>query len=177
MTQQNDLKTARADFIEKMGILAQIDGMPRIAGRLFAMLVFDGRRYSFSELAEALQVSRASVSTNVRLLQDREVIRRVALPGDRQDYFELGEAPYERLLRGAALRAGRSRASIEETLAELPECDVDLVQRLRDYAGLYAAVETSVTSALDSLTTAQADRPRRRASLSPRVASVTSVEE
>jgi len=158
MTNENELSAARADFIEKMGILAQMDGMPRIAGRLFAMLVFDGRRYSFSELAEALQVSRASVSTNVRLLEEREVIRRVARPGDRQDYFELGEAPYERLLRGAALRAGRTRASIEETLDALPAEETALLQRLQDYAGLYAAIETSVTAALDSLVAPQTGR-------------------
>ena len=157
---ETDLSVARESFIEKMGILAQMDGMPRIAGRLFAMLVFDGRRYSFSELAEALQVSRASVSTNVRLLEEREVIRRVAQPGDRQDYFELGEAPYERLLRGAVLRAGRTRASIEETLAELPGREAALVQRLQDYAGLYAAIETSVMAALDSLAVPPAAKRR-----------------
>jgi len=34
----------RADFIEKIGVIAQSEGVPRIAGRVLAMLLCDGER-------------------------------------------------------------------------------------------------------------------------------------
>ena len=80
-------ETARADFIEKIGVIAQTEGLPRIAGRVLAMLLYDGERVSFGQLAEALQVSRGSVSSSVRMLESQQLIKRVAKAGDRQDYF------------------------------------------------------------------------------------------
>ena len=58
----------RSDFIEKTGLTAQADGLPRIAGRVFGMLIYDGDVVSFGDLATKLQVSRASISTSIRIL-------------------------------------------------------------------------------------------------------------
>src|SRR5690606_21420618 len=55
-------------FIEQMGMSAQADGVPRIAGRIFGYFVINGGPISFTQLAQELQVSRASVSTNLRIL-------------------------------------------------------------------------------------------------------------
>ena len=51
-------------FIEGFGLLMQQDGLPRIAGRMLALFIVEGGPFSFSELAEKLQVSRGSISTN-----------------------------------------------------------------------------------------------------------------
>ena len=95
----------RERFIEQMGIIAQGDGVPRIAGRMMGLMIFDGRPYSFSELATELQVSRGSVSTNARILEQMGIIERTAVPGERQDYFQLADSPYEAVLSGALARA------------------------------------------------------------------------
>ncbi len=87
MAPGHDLAIIRQQFVEKIGAVAQSEGMPRIAGRLFALLIFEGRWFSFGELADVLEVSRGSVSSNVRLLVNLGVIKRASRPGDRQDYF------------------------------------------------------------------------------------------
>ena len=60
----------RSDFIEKVGVIVQSEGFPRIAGRVLATLVYDGERVSFGALADRLEVSRGSISSSVRLLEE-----------------------------------------------------------------------------------------------------------
>ncbi|MGD9480393.1 GbsR/MarR family transcriptional regulator [Shinella sp. G-2] len=77
------------DFVETMGMYFQGENMPRIAGRLYGLLLLEGGPFSFSELAERLDVSRASISTNARMLAAQGMIQRVAVPGDRQDHYAI----------------------------------------------------------------------------------------
>lgn len=86
MSQQSD---PVQDFVETMGLRFQDQQMPRIAGRLFGLLLLEGGPFSFGELADRLQVSRGSISTNARLLDGIGLIERVARPGDRQDYYRI----------------------------------------------------------------------------------------
>ena len=146
-----DIDAVRADFIERIAVVAQGEGLPRIAGRIFAALVFDGRPISFGELADSLQVSRGSISTSARLLEERGVIKRVSKPGERQDYFRVGDAPFVTMLRDAKERAGRAKAEIDETLAQLPAEADEVKQRLGDYAGFYGAIEDGLSHAIERL--------------------------
>ncbi len=96
-------------FVEQMGIVAETDGMPRIAGRVFGHLLLAERPCSLDELAAALGVSKASVSTDARLLSERRLIERVSQPGDRRDYYQLAPDFFRRLIeyritRWSALR-------------------------------------------------------------------------
>lgn len=98
-------KAAVEEFVERMGLIAEGDGLSRIAGRIMGLMIIDGGPLSFTELAEQLAVSRGSISTNTRFLEHLGVIERVARRGDRQDYFQLATAPYVRLLQGSVDRA------------------------------------------------------------------------
>lgn len=76
-------------FIDQLGLVAEGDGLPRIAGRLFAYLLLADRPQSLDEIAAALGVSKASVSTDARLLLRHGWLRRVVRQGDRKDYYEM----------------------------------------------------------------------------------------
>jgi len=62
------------------------------------LLIFDGGQISFGDLAEILQISRGSVSSSSRMLEEFGLIRRTTKPGERQDFFELEDSPYVNLL-------------------------------------------------------------------------------
>lgn len=85
-------------FIEQLGLNAQADGLPRIAGRMMGYLLINGSACSLSYLAEELQVSRGSISTNARLLASQGMIERVAVAGERQDYYQIVDEPYRAML-------------------------------------------------------------------------------
>ncbi|MCL4676411.1 MAG: MarR family transcriptional regulator, partial [Pararhodobacter sp.] len=127
---QKTAAEARSEFIEKIGVIVQTEGLPRIAGRVLAMLLYDGERVSFGQLAEALQVSRGSISSSVRLLETQQLIKRVAEPGDRQDYFQIVPNAFPNLIEAALLRMRRAAADIEESLNDIPETETGPRQRV-----------------------------------------------
>jgi DNA-binding transcriptional regulator GbsR (MarR family) len=139
-TRPTAAETARANFIEKIGVIAQTEGLPRIAGRVLAMLLYDGERVSFGQLADALQVSRGSVSSSVRMLESQQLIKRVAKPGDRQDYFQVVGKAFSNMVEAAATRARRAAADIEESLQEIPASETGPRERVADYAAYYHAM-------------------------------------
>ena len=150
MPHDPQLAATRSDFIEQTGLITQAEGLPRIAGRVFGMLIFDGEAVAFGDLATRLQVSRASISTSVRLLEERGLVRRLTRPGERQDYFELAPNPYATLLDGLSRRTRATRDQIGATIRALPP-QADAAGRLAAYAEFYAALDGAVSTALDSL--------------------------
>jgi DNA-binding transcriptional regulator GbsR (MarR family) len=148
---QSDFEKTREDFIETIGMIVQADGFPRISGRMFGLLVFDGGAHAFGDLAHALQVSRGSISSSARLLEEQGLIRRVSKPGQRQDYFEVAENPYQTLLKRFAQRAETSRERIagfaQVVCAENPE----ICQRLQDYAQFFDTIRQCTETACDRL--------------------------
>lgn len=114
-------KEALERFVEQMGLITQADGLPRIAGRLMGLMMIESGPFSFGQLSERLKISRGSVSTNTRLLENLGIIERVALPSDRQDYFQLAPNPHARRLEGVVHRMVRTRKLVAATEPVLPK--------------------------------------------------------
>lgn len=141
---------AEEEFIERMGFIVQAEGLPRIAGRVLALLILEGGPISFAELAERLQVSRASVSTNTRLLEGLGVVERTAKPGDRGDSFRLADRPWRRLLEGGVERLAKVRETVARARDAMPE-DAPAQGRLKELGDFYAVVEAQTRALLDRL--------------------------
>jgi len=140
----------RERFIEQMGVISQGDGLPRIAGRLMGLMIFDGRAFSFGELAIELQVSRGSVSTNARILEQMGIIERVAKAGDRQDYFQLADDPYVNILTGALARSRKARETVVKTANALPKRGhADVKSRLTQFEQFYDTVLEALNTAIE----------------------------
>lgn len=145
-----ELARIRSDFIEKIGQIAQGEGLPKIAGRVFGLLMFDGEPVSFGALADELQVSRGSISSSVRLLGDRGVIKRIGLPGERQDFFQIADQPFTGLLEGALKRIERAEQDIEASLSELPTEAAATRARLKSYSEFYRTLGGGLQHALSA---------------------------
>lgn len=135
-----DPEAVISEFVEQLGLIGEADGLPRISGRILGLLVIYGGPLSFAEIAQRLQISRSSVSTNTRLLEHFGIIERVARPGDRQDYFSLAPDPYYRLMSGVAERKRRARALVDKTKDALPPHWSDARKRLASLSTFYGLV-------------------------------------
>ncbi len=156
MSDDQAVDVIRSEFIEKIGLIKQAEGLPRIAGRVFGMLIFDGEMVSFGDLATRLQVSRASISTSIRLLEERGLVKRMTKPGERQDYFQLAPNPYATMLEGIQKRTRVTMGEIAQTIDSLP-ATAQAVGRLTAYADFYASMDAAVTVALNALNEANND--------------------
>lgn len=115
------MQQATDAFIESMGRHFEEVGIPRIAGRLFGLLMVHEDPCSLDEMAQRLQVSKGSVSTNSRLLEQWGVIERVSRPGDRRDYYQPAPDMQARMLEKQLEQVARMRARLSDGLDALPE--------------------------------------------------------
>lgn len=97
-------------FIDVMGQMAQSEGAPPIAGRIFGYFIVSGEARTLAQMTEDLGISKASASTNARRLELRGALRRVPVPGSRQDAYELVDEPG---LQSLTAMAQRFRAHAE----------------------------------------------------------------
>lgn len=86
----SDQPFEKVRFIEEVGLMFELVGLPRMSGRIFGwLLICEPQQQSHSELADVLKASKGSISTMTRLLIQIGFIERISLPGDRRDYFQI----------------------------------------------------------------------------------------
>lgn len=146
-------------FAEEFGLVGERVGMPRMTARLLGwMLICDPPRQSITDLANALGVSRASVSISTRLLQASGLIRRVGEPGVRGYRFELDPAFFSGQMN-AANPFGLLREVLERGVSVAGGEDDPRAARLREARDFYAFVERAIPEAIERF---RVERLRRR---------------
>jgi DNA-binding transcriptional regulator GbsR (MarR family) len=85
-------------FIESMGMYFESYGIPRIGGRILGLLMVAHEPLSAENISSILKVSRASISTNFRVLLTSGLAERVTFPGDRTTYFAFPEIAWEKVM-------------------------------------------------------------------------------
>lgn len=136
MADPERLTTEQRDFIESMGVLFEHYGLPRIVGRLLGLLMLTDRPLTLDDMAQALLVSRASISTNIRIALANRYASRVGIAGDRRDFYIYNDDTWERRSLVAIEATKFSRAMAEQGLASLDPADTHARERLeemRDY--------------------------------------------
>ena len=110
----------QSDFIEKFCMVAEQDGFPRIAGRIMGFLMINEGPYTLDEMADELQISKTSASTNARLLEQHGVIEKVVKSGDRRDFYRLADDHWERMFDVAMKRMQKFHDVLDKTIESLP---------------------------------------------------------
>jgi DNA-binding transcriptional regulator GbsR (MarR family) len=137
-------------FVERMGLICEKEGMARSAGRIFGLLLVGGRPFSLDELAEKLQASKAGVSTNCRMLEQFGMIERVSSLGDRRDFYRVQDSPWEHMMRVAQ---GRWREMVKifgDAQNGLPPQMAEGKRRLREAERFHVLLIAEVDRLMDT---------------------------
>jgi DNA-binding transcriptional regulator GbsR (MarR family) len=137
-----------ANFIERMGLAHEADGFPRIAGRIFGLLLISEEARSLDDLACELKVSKGSVSTNARLLEQRGILERICRPGDRRDYYRVLPDLFTHTMAQRLARWQRFHEAIGAARTSLPIRSQKVLDRLEDYEAAYAFMSRVISEAL-----------------------------
>jgi DNA-binding transcriptional regulator GbsR (MarR family) len=165
------MDTATSRFTDRMGLLFEAEGQPPIAGRIFGYLMVSEEARSLDQLAEALRVSKASVSTNARRLADVGILERVCRPADRHDYYRVAPDLFTRTMAERLRRWQRFTEAVGEARRTLPIRSERVRARLRGYETAYAFMADAIGDALERWQAGSAGpRPQRRATEGQRVA-------
>lgn len=107
-------------YAEEIGLWSQRQGVPPAFGKLLGwLLICDPPQQTSAELATALDLSKGSVSTGMRMLERSGLARRVAIPNRRGHAYEIQA---DAMIRGTTDAVPHWRA-----MAELMSRGIDLV--------------------------------------------------
>ena len=132
-------------YVEKVGLYFEQLTLPRMAGRIFGcLLISESPLVSMGELVEALQASKSSVSTMLRLLIQIELVEQVSLPGERRDYYRIHPETWTNSLKERLKQAQAFRQLAEEGLDVLARAGKDRRRRLEEMRGVYRLLEREI---------------------------------
>jgi DNA-binding transcriptional regulator GbsR (MarR family) len=84
-------------MLEGLGQLASYFGYNKVMGKMYGALLLSPDPLSLDDLMDHLDISKASVSMNMRTLENMGIVREVWVRGDRRKYYE-AEADLWRVL-------------------------------------------------------------------------------
>ena len=119
---QDRVGAAGRRFVLHWGEMGSRWGVNRTVAQLHALLFLVGRPMQVEELSAVLQVARSNISTSLRELQNWNLVRVVHLMGDRRDYYQTAQDPWELMRIIVRERKGRE---FDPTLRVLKECMAD----------------------------------------------------
>lgn len=148
-------------LIERVGLLTEAEGLPRIAGRIFGLLLVTPGEWSLDDMAESLGVSKASISTDARRLEQAGILTRTSRPGDRRDYYAIApNALRESLER--KIRTMHGFLQILHDARSLPDADATVRGRIDQWESWYEHAIEGMTTLLDKAERARPRATRRR---------------
>ena len=139
-------------FAEEVGRVFEQFGIARMAGRMLGwLLICDPPRQSSADLGTALGASKGAISMATRLLESYGLARRVAVPGERSDFFEIVPDAFTR----AHDQMGKLRIFRElmqsglDVLAVQGQQESPRAERLRETRDLYAFMERELPALME----------------------------
>ncbi|HSA54393.1 MAG TPA: MarR family transcriptional regulator [Gemmatimonadaceae bacterium] len=158
------LDPATARLVERFGLFFAQEGLPRIAGRITGYLLLSDEPRSLDDLATALGVSKASVSTDARRLEARGFLRRSSRPGDRRDFYAIAPDGFRTTLQSRIDAIHRFGALLRDA-ERLPGATRRARDRITEWNAFHRAMAGSMAELLEQWE-ARAEAPastRRRA--------------
>jgi HTH-type transcriptional regulator, glycine betaine synthesis regulator len=138
-----DLAFVHDNMLDGLGQLAGYFGFSKVMGQLYAALLLSDEPLSLDDLMARLDISKASVSMNMRTLEHMGMVRQVWLRGrsGRRKYYE-AETDFlqviTNILNGREMRdVERALAVMEDNAQRLSEAMPELSEKDRRLANLY----------------------------------------
>jgi DNA-binding transcriptional regulator GbsR (MarR family) len=122
-----------AEFVDRLGLFFELLGAARTTGRVYGwLLICDPPQQSLTQLAEALSVSKASVSTVARQLREGGMVARLPSP-NRQHLYRVTPGGFTSVLdtQLSLMRLGIEAA--EFGMSVLAEDRAEQRERVEDF--------------------------------------------
>lgn len=156
------LRAVNDSMLDGLGQLSSYFGYNKVMGKMYGALLLSPTPMSLDDLMAHLDVSKASVSMNMRTLENMGIVREVWVRGDRRKYYE-AESDLWRILTNVlgsremrdvnqaldVLEANMDRLratmdSMSETDQKLAGFYIDRLDRMKDFFRFAKLILTSI---------------------------------
>jgi HTH-type transcriptional regulator, glycine betaine synthesis regulator len=138
-----ELQAVRENMLDGLGQLSEYFGFSKVMGQLYTTVLLSPHPLCLDDFVERLDISKASVSTNLRTLEHLGMVRR-AWSTDRSDRRKFYEAETDfwqiisNVLSGREMRdVERAITTMEDNIALLRETMPEMTPENRELAALY----------------------------------------
>lgn len=129
-------------LVEEMAVALEAEGLPRMAGRIFAfLLVCQPPEQTAAQLGLSLHASVGSISSMTRLLVGAGLVERVSRAGQRADRFRITPEGLSNLVTSGAARLTRFRRLTRRGIDLMAADSTADSARLREIHDLYVFYE------------------------------------
>jgi biotin operon repressor len=108
-------------FIDAIGEYFAQFGLSGVSGRLLGLMMVADEPLTLDDMAEALSVSRASISTNIRLIKAIGFVDKVSMPRDRRDFYRCSSDPWGAVIRTDMVSTDMLAGIARRGLLAIPE--------------------------------------------------------
>ncbi|MEV1169234.1 helix-turn-helix domain-containing protein [Nonomuraea sp. NPDC049784] len=128
----DDDRERTLDWVERVAMFCgDAWGLAPITGRILGwLLICSPAEQSAGEIADAIGASRASMTSNMRLLTSVGLVRRRTRPGERTTYYRIEDDAFEKVVR-QRLASFAAFGEIAEEGLKLGGADAERTRRIR----------------------------------------------
>jgi DNA-binding transcriptional regulator GbsR (MarR family) len=105
-------------------------GLSKLMGRVVALLIYSPEPLSLDDIAKNLGMSKGPISQITRRLSDRHLLRKVWVPGDRKDYYEIEPDLFENAFRNNLMLIQKNTRIANELREKVESADNPELQTL-----------------------------------------------
>jgi hypothetical protein len=133
------------EFAGRMGLFFETLGATRSMGLIYGWLtVCEPEHQSITELAHQLGISKASVSTEIRQLEQAMMVERVDVHGSRQHHYRNIAGGWSQILRGRVGRLAAGMAAADFGLANIDPTHRGQIERLEEMRDFFAFIDNDL---------------------------------
>ncbi|MCP4806100.1 MAG: MarR family transcriptional regulator [Proteobacteria bacterium] len=121
-----------------------------MSGRILGwLLICDPAQQSAAQIGDVLSASKASISTNARLLVQAGLITRSAMPGKRGAHYQIREGCWSNVLEFKFAATTAFRKIAEDGLEAIGDASPERRARLEEVHSLYSFFERELPSMME----------------------------
>jgi DNA-binding transcriptional regulator GbsR (MarR family) len=155
------MRPEEQQFLERWSAILAQEGLPPVAGRLWAwLLVCDPPDQTVEQIAHAIGASRGAISGAVRMLEPSGLIVRTKRRGDRREYWRTSADAMIHALEAKERQTRPSLQALDTVLTSLADRPEESLHRLREVRHVYGMLLDSFPAIITQL---RADRAARTA--------------
>ena len=136
------VNSEKDNFIEGLGQFFESSGLPKATGKIFAWLLICGEPgQTTNQLAEALKISKGSISTATQILAFAGFLERIKLPGDKRYVYRIRPNIWDKFSEQASTKFTAIRQIAEMGLRLTEGQPEENRRQLREMVDFYSFFE------------------------------------
>jgi DNA-binding transcriptional regulator GbsR (MarR family) len=104
-----------------MSLHLENEGFSPLVGKIYTLLLFSSEPLSLQQMAEALSVSKAAISVQIRTMELRHLCHKVPVQNDRKDYYYITDDFGINVVCAYTGKMKSVQQAVEGALAGFPE--------------------------------------------------------